>query len=168
MEPAPWEADEDATASINYTSGTTARPKGVQLTHRNIWINAATFGWQVGVDDRDVYLHTLPQFHCNGWGMPYAVTGMGGRHVIIRKVDGAEILRRIERHGVTLLCGAPAVVAMILDAAALVGRAHPGQGHRPHGRRRRARRRRGRSNGWRPSSAGSSSRSTGSPRRRRS
>jgi len=128
VEPAPWEPDEDATASINYTSGTTARPKGVQLTHRNIWINAATFGWQIGVDDRDVYLHTLPQFHCNGWGMPYAVTGMGGRHVIIRKVDGAEILRRIERHGVTLLCGAPAVVAMILDAAASWDGPIPGKG----------------------------------------
>ena len=118
VEPEPWEPDEDATASINYTSGTTARPKGVQLTHRNLWINATTFGWHMGVDDRDVYLHTLPQFHCNGWGMPYAVTGMGGRHIILRKVDGAEILRRVERHGVTLLCGAPAVVAMILDAAA--------------------------------------------------
>ena len=128
VEPARWEPDEDATASINYTSGTTARPKGVQLTHRNIWINAATFGWQVGVDDRDVYLHTLPQFHCNGWGMPYAVTGMGGRHVIIRKVDGAEILRRVERHGVTLLCGAPAVVAMILDAAASWDGPIPGKG----------------------------------------
>jgi acyl-CoA synthetase (AMP-forming)/AMP-acid ligase II len=89
----------------------------VQLTHRNIWINAATFGWQMGVSDRDVYLHTLPQFHCNGWGMVYAVTGMGGAHVVLRKVDGAEILRRIDRHGVTMLCGAPAVVAAVLDAA---------------------------------------------------
>jgi hypothetical protein len=69
-EPQPWEPDEDATAFINYTSGTTARPKGVQLTHRNLWLNAATFGWHTGVSDRDVYLHTLPMFHCNGWGMP--------------------------------------------------------------------------------------------------
>jgi fatty-acyl-CoA synthase len=128
VDPTQWEPDEDATASINYTSGTTARPKGVQLTHRNIWINAAVFGWQIGVDDRDVYLHTLPQFHCNGWGMPYAVTGMGGRHVILRKVDGAEILRRVERHGVTLLCGAPAVVAMILEAAASWDGPIPGKG----------------------------------------
>ena len=118
VEPQPWTPDEDATATINYTSGTTARPKGVQLTHRNLWVNATTFGWQMGVNDRDVYLHTLPQFHCNGWGMVYAVTGMGGEHVILRKVDGAEILRRVERHGVTMLCGAPAVVNMILDAAA--------------------------------------------------
>ncbi len=117
-EPQAWEYDEDATATINYTSGTTARPKGVQLTHRNIWLNATTFGWQLGINDRDVYLHTLPQFHCNGWGVLYAVTGMGGRHIMLRKVDGAEILRRIEQHGVTVLCGAPAVANAILDAAA--------------------------------------------------
>jgi len=117
-EPAPWPADEDATASINYTSGTTARPKGVQLTHRNCWLNAATFGWHTAVTDRDVFLHTLPMFHCNGWGMPYAVTGMGVPQVVVRKIDGEEILRRIETHGVTLMCGAPAVVAAILTAAA--------------------------------------------------
>jgi acyl-CoA synthetase (AMP-forming)/AMP-acid ligase II len=117
-EPEPWaEPDEDATATINYTSGTTARPKGVQLTHRNVWINASMFGWHTGVSDRDVYLHTLPMFHCNGWGMPFALTGMGAKQVVLRKVDGAEILRRVDAHGVTLLCGAPAVVAAILDAA---------------------------------------------------
>lgn len=115
--PNEWVADEDATATINYTSGTTARPKGVQLTHRNLWVNAAVFGWQMGVNDRDVYLHTLPQFHANGWGMVYAVTAMGGQHVVLRKVDGAEILRRIEQYGVTMLCGAPAVASAILDAA---------------------------------------------------
>ena len=117
-EPAPWVPDEEATATINYTSGTTARPKGVQQTHRSLWINATTFGWQAGVSDRDVYLHTLPMFHCNGWGMPYANAGMGATQVVLRKVDGAEILRRVDEHGVTLLCGAPAVVNMVLDAAA--------------------------------------------------
>ncbi|MFV0309815.1 MAG: AMP-binding protein [Desertimonas sp.] len=128
VEPVPWDADEDATATINYTSGTTARPKGVQLTHRNIWLNASTFGWHMGVTDRDVYLHTLPQFHCNGWGMLYAVTGMGGQHIVLRKVDGTEILRRVERHGVTLMCGAPAVVNMVLDAAAGWDGEIPGRG----------------------------------------
>jgi acyl-CoA synthetase (AMP-forming)/AMP-acid ligase II len=116
--PAPWlDQDEDATATINYTSGTTARPKGVELTHRNLWTNSAIFGWHTGVNDRDVYLHTLPMFHCNGWGMPYALTAMGVPQVVLRKVDGVDILRRIEEHGVTLLCGAPAVVSMVLDAA---------------------------------------------------
>ncbi len=116
-EPAKWEPSEDATASINYTSGTTARPKGVEQTHRARWTNAVTFGWHAGVTDRDVYLHTLPMFHCDGWGMLYTVTAMGVKHVVLRKVDGAEILRRIEEHGVTLMCGAPAVVAAVLDAA---------------------------------------------------
>ena len=128
VEPRPWDADESATATINYTSGTTARPKGVQLTHRNVWINATTFGWHMGVDDRDVYLHTLPQFHCNGWGMLYAVTGMGAGHVVLRKVDGAEILRRVEQHGVTLMCGAPAVLNMVLDAASTWDGPIPGSG----------------------------------------
>jgi fatty-acyl-CoA synthase len=118
-EPAPWaEPDEDATATINYTSGTTARPKGVQMTHRNIWVNAVTFGMHMQVGDRDVLMHTLPMFHCNGWGMPYTISGLGGRHIVLRKVDGAEILRRVERHGVTLMCGAPAVWNAVLDAAA--------------------------------------------------
>lgn len=121
VEPRAWNPDEDATATINYTSGTTARPKGVQLTHRNLWVNAAIFGWQMGVSDRDVYLHTLPQFHANGWGMVFAVTAMGGRHIVLRKVDGAEILRRVNDHGVTLLCGAPAVANMVLDAHAESG-----------------------------------------------
>src|SRR3954470_20222240 len=118
-EPRPWsEPDEDATATINYTSGTTARPKGVQMTHRNVWVNAVTFGMHMQVSDRDVLMHTLPMFHCNGWGMPYAVAGLGARQVVIRKIDGAEILRRVEQHGVTLMCGAPAVWNSVLDAAA--------------------------------------------------
>ncbi|ADP83292.1 AMP-binding protein [Pseudofrankia inefficax] len=116
--PVAWEPDEDAVCTINYTSGTTARPKGVRLTHRNNWLNAVSFGWHTTVTDRDVILHTLPMFHVNGWGMPFAVTGMGGTHVAIRKIDGEDILSRVEREGVTLLCGAPAVVASILDAAA--------------------------------------------------
>ncbi len=118
-EPRPWtEPDEDATATINYTSGTTARPKGVQMTHRNLWVNAVTFGAHMQVGDRDVYLHTLPMFHCNGWGMPYTTAGLGARQVVLRKVDGAEILRRVERHGVTMMAGAPAVWNAVLDAAA--------------------------------------------------
>jgi acyl-CoA synthetase (AMP-forming)/AMP-acid ligase II len=117
-QPDRWEADENSSVSINYTSGTTARPKGVELTHRNCWLNASIFGWHTGVSDRDVLLHTLPMFHCNGWGMPYAVTAMGGSHVVLRKVDGEEILQRVEEHGVTLMCGAPAVVAGVLNAAA--------------------------------------------------
>ena len=100
-------------------------------------------GWHLQVSDRDVLLHTLPMFHANGWGMPYATTAMCARHVVLRKVDGEEILRRVESEGVTLLCGAPAVVAMILDAAAsrasagvsIPGRAPCGWSSRAHRRR---------------------------------
>ncbi len=117
VDPQPWEPDENATATINYTSGTTARPKGVQITHRNIWTNALTFALHAGVTDRDVYLHTLPMFHANGWGMPFAMTGCGVPQVALRKVDGTEILKRVEKYGVTVMCAAPAVVAAVLDAA---------------------------------------------------
>jgi acyl-CoA synthetase (AMP-forming)/AMP-acid ligase II len=116
-EPKAWQADENATATINYTSGTTARPTGVQITHRNIWTNAVTFALHAGVTDRDVYLHTLPMFHANGWGMPFAMTGMGVPQVVLRKVDGTEILRRVQQYGVTVMCAAPAVVNAVLDAA---------------------------------------------------
>jgi fatty-acyl-CoA synthase len=116
-DPAVWEADEDAACSINYTSGTTARPKGVSLTHRNCYLNAISFGWHTTITDRDTLLHVLPMFHCNGWGMPYAATAMGVRHVVLRKVDGEEILRRIGAEGVSFFCCAPAVVVAVLDAA---------------------------------------------------
>ncbi|MFD7451998.1 AMP-binding protein [Kitasatospora sp. NPDC059827] len=116
--PRRYAISENDTATINYTSGTTARPKGVQLTHRNVWLNATLMGLHYGANDRDVYLHTLPMFHANGWGLPFSLTGLGARHIVLRKVDGAEILRRVERHGVTFLSGAPAVVQMVLDAAA--------------------------------------------------
>jgi fatty-acyl-CoA synthase len=115
--PEAWAANESAVATINYTSGTTARPKGVELTHRNLWVNALTLGLHVGATDRDVYLHTLPMFHVNGWGMPFVAAGLGIPQVVLRKVDGAEILRRVERHGVTLLCAAPAVASSVLVAA---------------------------------------------------
>jgi acyl-CoA synthetase (AMP-forming)/AMP-acid ligase II len=126
--PSPWTPDEDAIASLNYTSGTTARPKGVEQTHRARWLNAVTFGWHARVTDRDVYLHTLPMFHCDGWGMLYTVTAMGCPHIVLRKIDGGEILRRVEAHGVTLMCRAPAVVAAVLEAAASWDGAIPGRG----------------------------------------
>ena len=124
-------SDESRTATINYTSGTTARPKGVQLSHRSCYLNALTFALHAGVSDRDVYLHTLPSFHANGWGMPYALTALGARQVIMRKIDGAEILRRIQAEKVTLLCAAPAVMAAILEAGAALrerGEPIPGSG----------------------------------------
>lgn len=125
--PVPWTPDESATMAIDYTSGTTARPKGVQQTHRARWTNAVVWGWQLGIDDRDVYLSVVPMFHCDAWGMPYALAAMGVKTVVLRKVDGMEILRRVRDHGVTLTCGAPAVCSAILEAAAAWNRDREGE-----------------------------------------
>src|SRR4051812_30038747 len=121
-------AGEHSLASINYTSGTTARPKGVEMTHRNLWLNATTMALHLGLSDRDVYLHTVPMFHANGWGLPYACAALGVPQVMMRKIDGGEILRRVARHGVTLMCGAPTVVDMVLDAAREWSTDTPGRG----------------------------------------
>jgi len=117
-QPMEWEADEHALVSIDYTSGTTARPKGVEQTHRARWTNTAIMGWQFGINDRDVYLHLVPMFHCDAWAMPYNLSAMGVTQVVQRRIDGTEILCRIAEHGVTFTGGAPAVCATVLDAAA--------------------------------------------------
>ena len=109
------ERGENDIVSINYTSGTTARPKGVKLTHRNCYINAYNLIAHLRIAHDDVTLWTLPMFHCNGWGVVYALTGMGGTHVVLRAVEGAEIFGLIEREKVTFACMAPAVLRTILD-----------------------------------------------------
>jgi fatty-acyl-CoA synthase len=106
---------ENDLVSINYTSGTTARPKGVMLTHRNCTINAYSMIAHLGVCHEDVELWTLPMFHCNGWGGVYALTGVGGTHVVLRAIDGETIFTLIEREAVTFACMAPAVLRAILD-----------------------------------------------------
>jgi fatty-acyl-CoA synthase len=113
--PPPVLRFENDVVSINYTSGTTARPKGVMLTHRNCYINAYSLIGHLRVAHSDVELWTLPMFHCNGWGGVYALTGMGGTHVILRAIDGAKIYELIANEGVTFACMAPAVLRAILD-----------------------------------------------------
>src|SRR5262249_9501631 len=97
------------------TVGKTGRPKGVMLTHRNLYVNAMNSICEFGVNDRDVYLHTLAQFHCNGWGLPYAVTGMGGTHVIIKKFEPAAFFDLVERERVTFACMPPTMINMALN-----------------------------------------------------
>jgi fatty-acyl-CoA synthase len=108
--------DEEQVLSINYTSGTTGRPKGVMYTHRGAMLNALGEILVHGLGRDSVFLWTLPLFHCNGWCFPWAVTGAGGSHVMLRRVDPPEILRRIREEGVTHFNGAPTVLLMIAEA----------------------------------------------------
>jgi len=107
--------DENDLYSINYTSGTTARPKGVMLTHRNIYINTYNFIIHNRISNQDVEMWTLPMFHANGWGGPFALTAVGARHAVLRKVDAKEMYKLMQNEGVTFACMAPAVLSAILD-----------------------------------------------------
>ncbi len=111
------EQDENDVTSINYTSGTTARPKGVMLTHRNVYINAYNFIAHLRIHHNDRELWTLPMFHANGWGGPFALTAMGATHVVLRAVVGQDIYRLIRDEKVTFACMAPAVLSTILNFA---------------------------------------------------
>jgi len=104
-----WLESEDETISINYTSGTTGRPKGVMYSHRGTWVNAVGEITETGISFDAKYLWTLPMFHCNGWCFTWGVTAVGGTHVCLRRVESARIWEMIDREGITHYNGAPTV-----------------------------------------------------------
>ena len=108
--------DEWQAICLNYTSGTTGSPKGVVYHHRGAFLNAMGGVAVSALNNRSVYLWTLPMFHCNGWCYTWAVTAAGGMHVCLRDVDPALIFPMIEMHGVTHLCGAPIVLNLLVNA----------------------------------------------------
>jgi len=118
-EPLPFPAglDEDSPITINFTSGTTNNPKGVMLTHRNAYMDGLGVLMYLKLGSDSVYLHTLPNFHVNGWGGVWAVQGVGAANVTLPQVRGDTIYEAIGRHGVTHLCAAPTVLGMITDPA---------------------------------------------------
>ncbi len=108
--------------SINYTSGTTGKPKGVMYHHRGAYLQALAMVGHTGLSPSAVHLWTLPMFHCNGWCFPWAVTAAAATHVCLRQVDPAEVWRLLRDAGVTHLNGAPTVLSMLAyapDAAPL-------------------------------------------------
>ncbi|GAA1052844.1 MAG: AMP-binding protein [Dietzia sp.] len=115
-QPVSWAVeDEDAVIAVNYTSGTTGRPKGVMYTHRGAYLNALGEIITQGLDADSRYLWTLPMFHCNGWCTTWALTGAMGTHVCLRAVRGDEIWRLFDDEGINRLAGAPAVLSTIAD-----------------------------------------------------
>jgi fatty-acyl-CoA synthase len=113
--PDSWLEDEEETISINYTSGTTGRPKGVQYTYRGAYLNALSEVIVAGMSSESVYLWTLPMFHCNGWCFPWAVTAVAATHVALRTVDPDLVWQLIDEEGVTHYNGAPTVQLMIIN-----------------------------------------------------
>ena len=113
--PESWLEDEEETISINYTSGTTGQPKGVQYTYRGAYLNALSEVIVAGMSPDSVYLWTLPMFHCNGWCFPWAVTAVAARHVALRAVDPDLVWQLIDEEGVTHYSGAPTVQLMIIS-----------------------------------------------------
>jgi len=109
-------ADERTLLSINYTSGTTGRPRGVMTNHRGAYLHSLGVIADAGLTTRSAYLWTLPMFHCNGWAYTWAVTAMGAKHVCLERVDGPGMWRGLLEEGVTHLCAAPTVVVTLLDA----------------------------------------------------
>ena len=112
------EISERDLLAINYTSGTTSRPKGVMITHRNAYMNAVGTMLHAPMTCADRYLWTLPMFHANGWTFVWIVTAVGGTHVCLRQVDPVEAFGRMRDESITMLCAAPTVLITLANAPA--------------------------------------------------
>ena len=120
-------ADEWDTISINYTSGTTGRPKGVVYHYRGAYLNALGNIMEWNMEAAPVYIWTLPMFHCNGWCFPWTIAAKAGTNICIRKVTAANIYNAIADEGANYFCGAPIVLSFVIDADEATKRAfdHP-------------------------------------------
>ena len=112
--------EENDLLTINYTSGTTSRPKGVMITHRNAYLNVVGTLLHLPMQMSDAYLWTLPMFHANGWTFVWSVTAVGAAHICLRKVDPLKVFEAIEAESVSILCAAPTVLIGVASAPAEV------------------------------------------------
>jgi acyl-CoA synthetase (AMP-forming)/AMP-acid ligase II len=107
--------DENSVTELFYTSGTTAHPKGVMLTHRNLYLHALYASSRLRATDADAHLYTIPLFHVNSWGAPQIVTLLGGRHVIIRKFEPLAVMELIRQEKISRLQGVPTMIIALLN-----------------------------------------------------
>ncbi|TMG40015.1 MAG: o-succinylbenzoate--CoA ligase, partial [Chloroflexi bacterium] len=114
----PAEISEHDLLTINYTSGTTARPKGVMITHRNAWINVVGTLIHLALHPGDRYLWTLPMFHANGWSYVWVVTAAGGTHICMPRVEPPAVFKLVRDERVTWMCAAPTVLIGLANAPA--------------------------------------------------
>jgi fatty-acyl-CoA synthase len=112
----PADIAETDLISINYTSGTTSRPKGVMITHRNAYINVVGTLIHHPMTVKDRFLWTLPMFHANGWTFIWIVTAIGGTHVCLRKVEAPAVFDLVNRESISMLCAAPTILITIANA----------------------------------------------------
>ncbi len=113
----PAIAESDLIA-INYTSGTTSKPKGVMITHRNAWTNSVGTLVHIHMTPADRYLWTLPMFHANGWTFVWTVTAVGGTHVCLRKVEAAAVYEQVDQERISVMCAAPTVLIAVANGPA--------------------------------------------------